>query len=176
MRADPIGLAGMDPNIYGYVLNNPVNLIDPYGLINFYLSGTFTIGFIDINSPKLSVSIPFLDGDKFGLSIDNKPNFGVSTALIGGSFNIATDNPFSFNDENCNQSLDKSYLYVGPRRHLATFSNLSGKNIGRSFGTGLSLPYVNASTSMDVAVQQLSDKIISPLIDKLSQGINKILN
>jgi len=32
LRADPIGLAGMDPNIYGYVLNDPVNAVDPFGL------------------------------------------------------------------------------------------------------------------------------------------------
>ena len=29
---DPIGFAGGDTNLYGYVLNDPVNLIDPYGL------------------------------------------------------------------------------------------------------------------------------------------------
>ncbi len=32
LRSDPIGLAGMDPNIYGYVLNDPVNMVDPFGL------------------------------------------------------------------------------------------------------------------------------------------------
>ncbi len=32
LRADPIGLAGMDSNLYGYVRNNPVNLIDLFGL------------------------------------------------------------------------------------------------------------------------------------------------
>ena len=32
LTPDPIGLAGMDSNLYGYVLNNPINLIDPYGL------------------------------------------------------------------------------------------------------------------------------------------------
>ena len=31
LRADPIGLAGMDPNLYGYVLNNPHRLIDTDG-------------------------------------------------------------------------------------------------------------------------------------------------
>ena len=29
---DPIGFAGGDSNLYGYVLNDPVNLVDPWGL------------------------------------------------------------------------------------------------------------------------------------------------
>ncbi len=32
LTPDPIGLEGMDPNIYGYVRNNPVNSFDPQGL------------------------------------------------------------------------------------------------------------------------------------------------
>ena len=32
---DPILFAGGDTNLYGYVENNPVNLIDPYGLATF---------------------------------------------------------------------------------------------------------------------------------------------
>ena len=32
LTPDPIGLVGMDPNIYGYVLNNPINYVDPQGL------------------------------------------------------------------------------------------------------------------------------------------------
>jgi RHS repeat-associated protein len=40
LRADPIGLAGMDPNIYGYVLNDPVNAIDPLGLWSAWGGGS----------------------------------------------------------------------------------------------------------------------------------------
>ena len=32
---DPIGFAGGDTDLYGYVLNNPVNMIDPIGLKNW---------------------------------------------------------------------------------------------------------------------------------------------
>jgi len=32
---DPIGFAGGDSNLYGYVLNDPVNLVDPSGLKSF---------------------------------------------------------------------------------------------------------------------------------------------
>jgi uncharacterized protein RhaS with RHS repeats len=32
---DPIRFAGGDMNLYGYVLNDPVNWVDPWGLFNF---------------------------------------------------------------------------------------------------------------------------------------------
>ncbi|MBW2662491.1 MAG: hypothetical protein JRD93_11000, partial [Deltaproteobacteria bacterium] len=36
---DPIGFAGGDTDLYGYCLNDPVNFIDPYGLINWSAVG-----------------------------------------------------------------------------------------------------------------------------------------
>lgn len=35
MSKDPIGFAGGDTNLYGYVLNDPVNFIDPNGLQSY---------------------------------------------------------------------------------------------------------------------------------------------
>ena len=33
---DPIGFAGGDSNLYGYVLGDPVNLVDPWGLASIF--------------------------------------------------------------------------------------------------------------------------------------------
>ena len=38
ISADPVGFAGGDTNLYRYVLNNPVNFTDPYGLLVRYAS------------------------------------------------------------------------------------------------------------------------------------------
>ena len=40
---DPIGFAGGDSNLYGYVLGDPVNLVDPRGLVdeNLILNDTW---------------------------------------------------------------------------------------------------------------------------------------
>jgi RHS repeat-associated protein len=35
MAKDPIGFAGGDTNLYGYVLGDPVNFVDPEGLVGF---------------------------------------------------------------------------------------------------------------------------------------------
>ena len=43
---DPIGFSGQDQNLYRYVLNNPVNFTDPFGLFVFGVaeSGTLAAG------------------------------------------------------------------------------------------------------------------------------------
>jgi RHS repeat-associated protein len=44
ITADPIGLAGLDTNLYRYVLNNPVKYIDPLGLWAFTIEGYYGFG------------------------------------------------------------------------------------------------------------------------------------
>ncbi len=124
----------------------------------------------------MKLSFPFFDGDRFGFSADGTPTFGVSTSFMGGSFNFSTDNPFSDCPTSGNSDLDDTYIYLGALRHQSTYANLSGTNIGRSIGTGLSLPYVNASTSMNTAINKLSNNVIAPSIQRLSQSLNNLFN
>jgi RHS repeat-associated protein len=41
---DPLGFVGGDTNLYGYVLQDPVNAVDPFGLWQFTLEGGFGVG------------------------------------------------------------------------------------------------------------------------------------
>jgi RHS repeat-associated protein len=41
---DPIGFGGGDTNLYGYVVNDPVNFVDPLGLLTFTYGRSFSVG------------------------------------------------------------------------------------------------------------------------------------
>ena len=53
---DPIGFAGGDTDLFGYVQNNPVNFADPYGLIRL---GRFVTGFLSVSDGAIMVTTAF---------------------------------------------------------------------------------------------------------------------
>jgi len=70
---DPIGFAGGGTNLYGYVWNDPADLIDPFGLWTIFLGGT-----ISYTENGLTVS------GALGLVVDGEGNIGVAlTSGIG---------------------------------------------------------------------------------------------
>jgi RHS repeat-associated protein len=66
---DPIGFDGGDTDLYGYVLNNPVNWVDPYGLLNW---GKLAAGVLSVADGSVMV--------------------GVATGVTVGTF-VLTQNP-----------------------------------------------------------------------------------
>ena len=73
---DPIGFAGGDSNLYGYVVADPINLIDPRGL-----DWTVSIGVNVTAGANLGLGIPFLGGGlSFGLNVSTGQLFIQATA------------------------------------------------------------------------------------------------
>nr|MBL0716936.1 RHS repeat-associated core domain-containing protein [Desulfobacterales bacterium] len=71
---DPILFAGGDSNLYGYVLNDPVNFVDPDGHVRVLASGT-----------SMGVSI---NGDNTGKSYIN---INVVPDVVGFNFEVTKD-------------------------------------------------------------------------------------
>ena len=122
---DPIGFAGGDVNLYGYVLNDPVNFIDPIGLdatVSLYSgAGGFGHVGIGVNSPNTSGFYPAPGASTFdtvtgqpvpgvmqpdtGVSIDTItiPTLPVQDQAIQDFINRRKQNPgdYDLNDRNC---------------------------------------------------------------------------
>jgi RHS repeat-associated protein len=56
---DPIGFRGSGVNLYQYVRNNPVNLVDPLGLVDSISSGSVSVGYSKTLGTYVSVKSPF---------------------------------------------------------------------------------------------------------------------
>ena len=132
---DPIDFAGGDVNLYGYVQNNPVNFVDPFGLWTF--SGGFGLGYavkikVGYNSNRWTIGFGVGEGVGLVGSIDlsNKPpssaDSGIATQIgvsisagikilskslgIGGAANVRGDS--------CDNYLNKvgfSFSIPGPK-------------------------------------------------------------
>ncbi len=85
MAKDPIGFQGGDTNLYGYVLGDPVNFVDPWGLFQFGkrplsgMSNTYSLG---------SMNIGLLHEHGF---FDNGANVGFFPTGIGGDSPVNLD-------------------------------------------------------------------------------------
>ena len=77
LQEDPSGYAGGSLNLYPYVVNNPVNLIDPSGNI------------IQLLSPDTYLDLGFLGYDLYRILVDNVlndcDNLGTNLSSFGGN-------------------------------------------------------------------------------------------
>ena len=72
---DPIGFAGGDTDLYGYVLNDPVNLVDPDGIVGIdtiMFAVDFAEGFIMPTAPPPSPGglAGYIARDRFDTYVD----------------------------------------------------------------------------------------------------------
>ncbi len=87
ISSDPIGFTGGDSNLYAYVFNDPVNLIDPSGLSAAGRAGTGTIGAAaagSINRTGKALACLFdviLSGLDAANAVINDPNLDLIVAI-----------------------------------------------------------------------------------------------
>ena len=75
---DPIGFNGGDTNLYGYVLGDPVNFVDPEGLTPVTVVGGFFGG------AAAGVVVATIDGIHNGFSFDQFASDVAFCAVAGG--------------------------------------------------------------------------------------------
>ena len=128
---DPILFAGGDTNLYGYVLNDPINWVDPFGLDRvkagiIYNDGGEVIGEIGLEAPNpLLDPVNLLAGGLSGASIKGaaKSVTGVCPTSNGS---LERQLPFRNPDlvTRINQTLDNIKRSLNPiKKDGSTFSN-----------------------------------------------------
>jgi len=105
MSEDPIGLAGGDVNLYRYVLNDPVNAVDPWGLWSFWAGATGTLGSGLAGSFSEGAAYDSNNGGYGSYSSTSPDGYGVGHSFgiefgfyTGGMAGATTTHTFSFLD------------------------------------------------------------------------------
>ena len=139
---DPIRFVGGDTNLYGYVLNDPINFVDPLGLINFLIGagGSASAG----TGAEASGGIFFNPG--IG---SDQADVGVFGSIgAGGGVNISADIFGGFilgGVENVSGLTSNINITVGPVSLTILADPKTGKAIGATLGAGPGVTPLGAS-------------------------------
>ncbi|GAX61499.1 Rhs family protein [Candidatus Scalindua japonica] len=140
---DPILFAGGDTNLYGYVQNNPVNFVDPNGLLVLYFGGGVAAGVGYKVNPGDQDSITFFSGtvtEFYGSNrsggISNGNFFTVGTGrIVGAAAGGGALAGINFGDvEDLSECGSSAGLLVGPFSFELTLDGGGHSITGFSFG------------------------------------------
>jgi uncharacterized protein RhaS with RHS repeats len=122
MSKDPIDFDGGDSNLYGYVMGDPVNGVDPSGLADIsYISDDewWTSFLVDTYNPKDRITIAG-HGDEQGL-INYKPDEAHKLADEIKKLNKYKNNP--------NMDIEIQACYAGSGNFPQDLADATGRNV-----------------------------------------------
>lgn len=152
LSKDPILFGGGDTNLYGYVMNDPVNLIDPLGLWGIQIGYSFG-GFLGVGGAGISGGIAIVghgfnfgsiaanayQSSQFGIGLGLSAGRGVQVSvtpnaqslgdLNGRSFGGGIDTPFG-GASIFNGSAGNTYSLTGPSLGFSAYGGVGMTNIG----------------------------------------------
>jgi RHS repeat-associated protein len=141
---DSIGFDGGDTDLYGYVLNNPVNLFDPLGLWGINYGGSLM---------GIDFSATVYDSNR-GWFPSTTTDIGVSTTVVGGGLQFTFDTPVESRTNPC----EDVNVSLGLGKYLGVTYNLELSRASINLGLGLGLP-VSFSTPIQNFTQGLSNSL-----------------
>ncbi|MBI3377385.1 MAG: transglycosylase SLT domain-containing protein [Nitrospirae bacterium] len=134
LSEDPIGFEGGDVNLYRYVGNNPVNWIDPFGLIALSPDEIATLVAANNKSGLSNELIMCIIWTESGFDPDVSHGSQTETGLMGMTKNAAKDAGYTLadmKDNSKNVAAGSAYLKIRINRAKGD----QEKGI-RGFGTG----------------------------------------
>ena len=164
---DPILFAGGDTDLFGYVLNNPVNMIDPYGLYSLYELehdlANYSAGLGDALLLGFGDNLRDLTGDALGLSDVVDP--------CSASYKAGGWTSFAFGVSRLGYAaLAKGGSILASSGAAASVFRSSLKNIFRlGFGKGFRSPNLSKYTS-DAALRVASGRT-NPFVNIYGAGV-----
>ena len=148
---DPIGFAGKNTDLYGHVLNDPVNWIDPLGLLNIIAGvGGSAVGLTGVEG-------------SFGVVVNTNGglnNIGFTGSLgIGGGLNISGDIYAGFvaGDISNVSGPTLNINLIGGPVSVTVFTDMNGNVIGGTVGLGPGIPIGASGTYSNTGVLTLQD-------------------
>jgi RHS repeat-associated protein len=139
---DPIGFAGGDTDLYGYVLNDPVNTVDPIGLLSILIGG----GGSAVAPTGLEGSAGVVINPGLG---ENKADIGVFGSIGGGAgINVSADVFVGFvkgGIENVSGTTINANAVIGPISFVFIFNIDTGEFMGLTVGLGPSVTPIAGS-------------------------------